>query len=65
MPNQKVDLAFVSDEQIRRILESYYSQAVKAYEVGSYVGTLVACGSVLEGLLTFALLQRKRCCTKL
>lgn len=49
MPNQKVDLAFVSDEQIRRILESYYSQAVKAYEVGSYVGTLVACGSVLEG----------------
>jgi hypothetical protein len=35
MPNQKVDLAFVSDEQIRRVLENYYYQAVKGYEVGS------------------------------
>jgi hypothetical protein len=59
MPNQQVDLAFVSDEQIRRILENYHSQAVKAYEVGSYLGALVTCGSLVEGLLTFALLQRK------
>jgi hypothetical protein len=32
---------------------------VQAYEAGSYLGALVACGSVVEGLLTFALLQRK------
>jgi hypothetical protein len=59
MPIEKVDLTFVSDDQIRRILQSYYSQAVEAFKVGSYLGTLVACGSVLEGLLTFALLQRR------
>jgi hypothetical protein len=59
MPIQRIDFSFLSDERIRRVLENYYSQAVKAYEVGSYLATLVACGSVLEGLLTFALLQRK------
>jgi hypothetical protein len=32
---------------------------VQAYEAGSWLGALVACGSVVEGLLTFALLQRK------
>ncbi len=59
MVMEKLDFTFVQDQRLREVLEDYYSQGVKAYEVGSYLGTLVACGSVVEGLLTWALLQHK------
>ncbi len=56
---EELDFTFVQDQRLREVLEDYYSQGVKAYEAGSYLGTLVACGSVVEGLLTWALLQHE------
>lgn len=54
-----IDFAFVTDQRLRGVLEEYYSQAVKAHDAGSFIGTLVACGAALEGLLTWALLARE------
>ena len=59
MVMEKLDFTFVQDRRLREVLEDYYSQGVKAYEAGSYLGTLVACGSVVEGLLAWALLQHE------
>ena len=59
MTIEQLDFTFVQDQPIRRVLEDYYSQAQKAFDIGSYLGTLVTCGSVVEGLLTWALLQHK------
>jgi hypothetical protein len=54
-----IDLEFVSDLRLRRLLEQYYAEAVAAKEVGSHLGAIVACGAVVEGLLTWALLERR------
>ncbi len=59
MSIQKLDFAFAQDQGLRKELENYHSQAVKAYDAGSYLGTLVVCGSIVEGLLTWALLLRE------
>jgi len=59
METQKIDFAFVQDDQVRAVLDDYYSQAVKASVADSYLGTIVACGSVVEGLLTWALLLKQ------
>ena len=59
MTGFETDLSFVTDEDARKLIEDYYHQAVKAYGAGAYLGTLVACGGVLEGVLTWALLWRK------
>lgn len=58
MKSQNLDFTFVKDPQIRLVLEDYYTQAVKASEAASYLGAIVACGSVVEGMLTWALQQR-------
>lgn len=50
---------FVSDVALRNVLRDYYGQARKASEVESYIGVIVGCGSVVEGLLTWALLKRE------
>jgi len=59
MKTAKLDLMFVKDNEVRAVLEDYYSQAEKAFSAGSYLGALVACGSVVEGLLTWALLLQE------
>ena len=59
MEHQNLDFTFVGDEQVQSVLEDYYTQAVKASEAASYLGAIVACGSVVEGLLTWALMQRE------
>jgi hypothetical protein len=59
MEHQNLDFTFVRDEHVRSVLEDYYTQAAKASEAASYLGAIVACGSVVEGLLTWALLQRE------
>ena len=56
--DQELDLAFVDDDSLREVVGEYWSQAAKAYSAGSYVGAIVASGAVVEGLLTWALLQR-------
>jgi hypothetical protein len=50
---------FVDDGDLRSVLGEYYSQAVRAAAGDSYLGVIVGCGSVVEGLLTWALLQRQ------
>jgi hypothetical protein len=59
MDAQSVDFGFVGDEKVRLVLEDYHSQAAKAFEASSYLGAIVAFGAVVEGLLTWALLQRE------
>jgi hypothetical protein len=56
MKSEKLDLGFVKNNEVRAVLEDYYSQAENAFASGSYLGAIVACGSVVEGLLTWALL---------
>jgi hypothetical protein len=50
---------FVNDTGVLLVLDEYYRQAQKAAAGDSYLGVIVGCGSVLEGLLTWALLQRR------
>lgn len=59
MVTEKFDFTFVQDQSVLKVLEDYWSQAQRAYDARAYLGALVACGSVVEGLLTWALLQRK------
>lgn len=64
MEHQNLDFIFVGDDQVRQVLRDYYMQAVKASDAASYLGTIVACGSVVEGLLTWALLQKEQLALK-
>lgn len=59
MSLDSLDLLWVTDHRVRKLLEDYWSQGLKAFEAESYLGALVSFGSVLEGLLTWALLQHK------
>lgn len=54
-----VDLSFVTDDRLRELLEGYYREARESYQIKCYLGAMVVCGAVLEGLLTWALLQHK------
>ncbi len=64
MESQNLAFNFVEDERVRLVLQDYHTQALKASEAGAYLGAIVACGSVVEGLLTWALLQRKEIALK-
>ena len=59
MKGLDVDLSFVADDELRELLEDYHRQALASYEAGAYLGAVVACGGVMEGMLTWALLQKK------
>ncbi len=54
-----IDLSFVEDEKLQRILRDYLEQAIRSYEAKTYLGCLVACGAVTEGVLTWALLRNR------
>jgi atypical dual specificity phosphatase len=58
MVDLDIDLGFVTDDRLRRLAEDYHGQAIAAHKAGAHLGTLVACGGVLEGVLAWALLQR-------
>jgi len=47
---------FISDLALRTVVEDYYSQTQRAASVDSYLGVVVGCGSIAEGMLTWALL---------
>jgi len=53
------DFSFVSDATVRSVLEDYFAQAVAAYQAGSFLGAVVGCGAVAEGLLTWLLINRE------
>lgn len=46
---------FVDRNEVRVVLEDYYAQARKAESANSYLGAVVGCGAVAEGVLTWAL----------
>jgi atypical dual specificity phosphatase len=46
---------FVDRNEVRVVLEDYYAQARKAESADSYLGAVVGCGAVAEGVLTWAL----------
>jgi hypothetical protein len=51
--------SFVEHASLRSVVEDYYRQVQKAAGADSYLGVIVGCGSVVEGLLTWALLRRE------
>jgi hypothetical protein len=54
-----LDLAFIVDPKLRGILEQFHRAAREAYSQKLYVAAVFLSGSVLEGLLTFALLRQE------
>ena len=54
-----VSFDFVIDDDLRAILRDYHDQARKALENNSFLGAVVGCGSVAEGLLTYKLTQNQ------
>ncbi len=64
MEHQNLDFKFVNEEQLRLVLEEYYAQALQASRAGAHLGAIVACGSVVEGLLTWALMQKEEIALK-
>jgi atypical dual specificity phosphatase len=53
------DFGFVTDEAVRSVLTEYHAQAVSSHDAGSYLGAVVGCGAVAEGLLTWLLSGRE------
>ncbi len=51
----ETDFSFIAERSLRELVEDYFQQARAAYACGAYLGTLVACGGVLEGVLAWAL----------
>jgi len=47
MDPQSLDFVFVADDGVRLVLDSYHSQAVRAFKAESYLVTIVGCGAVL------------------
>jgi hypothetical protein len=53
----QAEFAFITDTSVRQLIEDYHRQAVSAFDAGAYLGTLVSCGGVLEGVLGWVLLS--------
>lgn len=53
-----LDLSFVTQERLRALLEDYWAQAIRANEARAHLGTVVACGALLEGLLVNLVVKR-------
>jgi hypothetical protein len=60
MDTPALNFSFVDDPNLVTVLEQYYRQAEKAQTAESYLGVIVGCGSVVEGLLTWALLKKEQ-----
>lgn len=56
---EEVEFTFITDDKIRGILESYWTQAQAAFDASVYAGVVVLCGGVLEGLLAWALICKE------
>jgi hypothetical protein len=54
------DFDFVEAPDVRKVLEEYGEQTQRALNAECYLGVIVGCGSVVEGLLTWALLRREK-----
>lgn len=56
-PQQPSQFAFVSDNSLRAMLESDWSEAQKSFKAESWMATMIMCGCVAEGLMYEALVQ--------
>ena len=54
------DFAFVEAKELRIVLEDYRDQTQRALVGKCHLGTIVGWGSLVEGLLTWALLRREK-----
>ncbi len=54
-----LDFTFIDDPHLLAVLEEYYQETQRAANSDAYLGVIVGCGSVVEGLLTWALLRRE------
>jgi len=59
MDTPNLDFSLVDDSDLLVALEEYYRQAQRAATGESYLGVIVICGSIVEGLLTWALLKKE------
>jgi atypical dual specificity phosphatase len=57
--SSSVSFAFIGDSAVQAVLEDYYDQASKSLSVRSYLGAVVGCGAVAEGILTWALKRQE------
>ena len=55
----EIDFSYVVDPKLRDVLQRFHREAADAYRGKRYVAAVVLSGSVLEGILTFALMKRE------
>lgn len=55
-----MDFTFVTDQNIRAVLNDYYNQATVSAKDGLHLTAIVSAGAVAEGLLTWALSAREQ-----
>ena len=60
MDTSHLTFTFVDDSSLRTVLEEYHHQTLAALSSGSHLGAIVGCGSLVEGLLTWALLRKEQ-----
>lgn len=60
MDTPDLSFEFVGAPDLVAVLEDYYRQTQKAGSAHCYLGVIVGCGSVVEGLLTWALLRKEK-----
>lgn len=50
---------FVDDHALKVVLTEYLQQTDRAKKAAGYLGVIVGCGAIVEGLLTWVLLKRE------
>ena len=60
MDTPQLTFGFVEDPALQTVLREYYRQTQAALSSDCYLGAIVGCGSVVEGLLTWALLRKEK-----
>jgi atypical dual specificity phosphatase len=62
MPQEQptaVSFDFINEPSVRAVIKDYYEQAIKARDAHAYLGAVVGCGAVAEGVLTWAPKQQE------
>src|SRR5947199_5502697 len=60
MDTSHLTFTFVDDSSLRTVLEEYHHQTLATLSSGFHLGAIVGCGSLVEGLLTWALLRKEQ-----
>src|SRR5204862_143266 len=57
MDTSQLTFTFVDDSSLRTVLEEYHHQTLAALSSGCHLGAIAGCASLVEGLLTWALVR--------